>query len=274
MALPTAPLTLSVQQIEDLSQHFSFFRHDVNNSAGLIGAAAELMRYSPDAAKRWSVTLIEQPPRIAGKTREFIGEAERVLTIRSNDEATWYRDMWSRSNAPPAEPTAAVQVGPDVVKALHQELLNLHKEVTQLAFTVSGVEALTAQAPASAGMATTIAVDQLSRTTRKFDQLASLFEKTFGVASMPHRLLTGVPVGSVTIPPEEVALFHRRLTNLERDIHEHLGPLLELSQLARTAPDQLQARAGEFAPHAPEISTLVQKFGAEFDRTFGLARGK
>ena len=274
MVLPTVPVTLSVQQIENLSQHFSFFRHDVNNSTGLIGAAAELMRYSPDAAKRWSLTLIEQPPRIAGKTREFIGEVERVLTIRNSDEAGWYRDMWSRSNAPPGDPAGAVEITPDAIKAMHQELLNLHKEVTQLGFTVSGVEALTSQAPAVAGLATAIAAEQLSKTTRKFDQLAALFEKTFSVASLPHRLLTGVPAGSVTLSPDEIALFHRRLTNLERDIHEHLGPLLELSKIARTAPGQLQARAAEFAPHAPEISALIQKFGADFDRAFGLARGK
>jgi len=274
MALPTEPLTLSVQQIEDLSQHFSFFRHDVNNSTGLIGAAAELMRYSPDAAKRWSVTLVEQPPRIAGKTREFIGETERVLTIRNSDEPAWYRDMWSRSNAPPAEPAAAVQVAPDAVKALHQELLAVHKELSQLGFTVSGTDALTGQASASAAMSAAIAAEQLSKTTRKFDQFAALFEKTFGVVSMPHRLLTGVPSAPVKLSPEEIALFHRRLTNLEKDIHEHLGPLLELSRLARTAPNQLQTRAAEFAPHAPEISVIVQKFGVEFDKTFGIARGK
>lgn len=274
MALPTESVTLGVPQIEELSQHFSFFRHDVNNSTGLIGAAAELMRYSPEAAKRWSTTLVEQPPRIAGKTREFIGEAERVLGIRNNSDAGWYRDMWSRSNAPPAEPAAGVHVDPETIKAMHQELLNVHKEVTQLAFTISGVEALTAQASASAGVAATTAVEQLCKTTRKLDQLASLFEKTFRVASLPHRLLTGVPAGPVTLSPEQVALFQRRLTNLERDIHEQLGPLLELSRLARTAPEQLQTRAAEFAPHAPEISAILQKFGTEFDRAFGLARGK
>ena len=274
MALPTESVTLSVPQIEELSQHFSFFRHDVNNSTGLIGAAAELMRYSPEAAKRWSTTLVEQPPRIAGKTREFIGEAERVLGIRNSNDAGWYRDMWSRSNAPSAEPAAGVRIDPDAIKAMHQELLNLHKEVTQLAFTVSGVEALVTQNSASVGVAATTAAEQLCKTSRKFDQLASLFEKTFGVVSVPHRLLTGVPSGPVTLSPEEVALFHRRLTNLERDVHEHLGPLLELSRLARATPDQLQARAAEFAPHAPEISAILQKFGGEFDRAFGLARGK
>src|ERR1041385_3323566 len=260
MELPTEPLTLTVQQIGDLSQHFSFFRHDVNNSVGLIGAAAELMRYSPDAAKRWSATLVEQPPRIAGKTREFIGETERVLTIRTADEPTWYRDMWSRSNAPPAEPPKAVQVAPEAVKTMHHEMLNVHKELSQLAFMVSGADALGAQCPDSVGLVAAVATEQLAKTARKFDQFAGLFEKTFGVASLPHRLLTGVPSAPVTLSPDEVLLFHRRLTNLERDIHEHLVPLLELSRLARTAPKELQTRAGEFAPHAPEISALIQKF--------------
>ena len=274
MELPTEPLTLTVQQIGDLSQHFSFFRHDVNNSVGLIGAAAELIRYSPNAAQRWSATLVEQPPRIAGKTREFIAEIERILGLRPGDQPSWYRDMWSRSNATPGEPADNVQLAVDAVKALHLELLQFHKELTQLGFTVSGTDALATRDPASASVLATVAADQLAKVTHKFDQFASLFEKSLGVAALPHRLLTGVPSSPVTLSADEVGLFHRRLTNLEKDIHEHLGPLVELSRMARSTPDQLQTRAAEFAPHAPEISALLQKFGTEFDQTFGLARGK
>jgi hypothetical protein len=273
MALPAQPVTLSVQQIQDLSQHFSFFRHDTNNSVGLISAASELMRYSPDAAKKWSTTLIEQPPRIAGKAREFIAETERVLGIRNNGEPSWYRDLWSRSNAPSADPKSAVQISAEGIKAMHHDLLQLHKELTQLAFTVSGANSLAHHGAALAREGTNAAAEQLSKVTRKFDQLAALFEKSFGIESVPHRLLTGVPLNAVTISPDEIGLFHRRLTNLERDIHEQLNPLLELSQFARTAPEQLQSRAAELAPHAPQISALVQKFGGEFDKTFGLQRG-
>lgn len=264
---------LSVEQIEELSQHFSSFRHDVNNSVGLIGAAAELMRYNPDAAKRWSMTMIEQPPRIAGKMREFIAEAERRLTIRNNDEAAWYRDLYQRTNAPPAEPEAAIELTPEAVKAIHNELLQFNKELTQLAFTASGADLLAGREPASAREVTTAVVEQLGKATRKFDQFAALFEKSFRINSAPHRLLTGLPAGPVTLSPDEVGLFHRRLTNLQNDIHEHLGLLLELSRIARTAPEQLQARAPQLAQHAPKISTDIQKFSAEFDRTFGIVRG-
>jgi len=273
MASPTQPITLSVQQIQDLSQHFSFFRHDANNSVGLISAAAELMRYSPNAAKKWSTTLIEQPPRIAGKTREFIGEVERVIGIRASGEASWYRDMWSRSNAPPAQPESAVQLAPAEVEVLHQELLHLHKELAQLAFTVAGADAIAFYRADSVREGTQAAADQLGKVTRKFDQLAALFEKSYGVKSAPHRLLTGVPVNSVTLSPGELSLFHRRLTNLEKDVHEHLVPLLELSRIARASPEQLQSRAAELSPNAPKIAALVQKFGADFDQTLGLQRG-
>jgi hypothetical protein len=273
MALPGQPVTLSVQQIQDLSQHFSFFRHDVNNSVGLISAAAELMRYSPSAAKKWSVTLIEQPPRIAGKTREFILEAERMLGIRPEDQPSWYRDLWSRSNAPAAAPEAAVQLAPAEVEALHSELLQTHKELTQLGFMVSGAEAFAASGGPLAYEGTSAAAEQLSKVTRKFDQFATLFEKNLHTKSAPHRLLTGVPANPATLSPDQVGLFHRRLMNLERDAHELLGPLLELSKLARTTPDQLQTRAGELAPNAPKIAALVQAFGTEFDKAFGLHRG-
>jgi hypothetical protein len=273
MALPGQPVTLSVQQIQDLSQHFSAFRHDVNNSVGLISAAAELMRYSPDAAKKWSVTLIEQPPRIAGKTREFLGEAERVLGIRGSTQASWYRDLWSRFNAPAAAPDGAIQLSPAEVEALHQEMLNMHKELTHLGFMVSGADAIASYGSPSAREGASAAAEQLGKVTRKFDQFATLFEKNFRVSSVPHRLLTGVPLNSVTLSPDEIGLFHRRLNNLERDVNEHLAPLLDLSKFARAAPEQLQSRAAELAPHAPKIATLIQQFGTEFDKTLGLHRG-
>ena len=82
-----------------------------------------------------------------------------------------------------------------------------------------------------------------------------------------------VPSGPVTLSPDVIGLFHRQLTNLQNDIHEHLALLLELSRLARTAPEQLQARAPELAQLAPKISAEIQNFSTEFDTTFGISRG-
>jgi hypothetical protein len=272
MSLSVPSVTLSVAQIEELSQHFSFFRHDINNSVGMIGAAAELVRYSPQAAQRWSATVIEQPARIAGKTREFVAEARRIIGLRKADEPSWYRDLWARSNAAPTEATASVSCSAETVKTLYLELIQLHKEVSLLAFAVSGVEAgLGLDASAAPDMAAG-ASEQTTKVARKFNQFAALFEKKFGITSVPHRLITAVPGKEVTLTPEHIAAMDGRLNQLERGIHVHLMPLLELSRLARTAPSELAARSAELAAHGPHISAVVQKFSTEFDETFGLQR--
>lgn len=81
MALPTAPITLTVQQVEELNKRLSSLRHDVNNHLSLIVAAAELIRINPDMVARMSTTLSEQPPKISEELSKFSAEFERVLGI-------------------------------------------------------------------------------------------------------------------------------------------------------------------------------------------------
>jgi len=274
MVLPTAPVQLDVPQVEELARHFSAFRHDVNGCLSLVVAAAELIRYNPDVIKRMTATLVEQPPRIAGKTREFIGECERVLGVRDAAEPSWYRDMWKRHNAGPGDPSGPVTVSPEMAKQAHSELLQFGKELAQMAFIVSGANVLSNADPAGADDVTLTASEQLSKVTRKFDQLADTIEKALSIsATAPRRLASGAPSGPVILPPDHVALFHRHLTNLERDLTEHLKPLLELSRLARKSPREVQARAPEFAQQPPRITAELNQFAVEFDRTFAIVRG-
>ena len=83
---------------------------------------------------------------------------------------------------------------------------------------------------------------------------------------------SGAPAGPVTLSADRVALFHRKLTNLQRDMAEHLKPLLELSRMARNNPAEVQTRATEFAQQPPKISSEVSRFSTEFDSTFGIVR--
>lgn len=269
MSSPTQSVTLDAAQIEELSQHFSYFRHDVNNSIGMIGAAAELLRYSPDAARRWTGTIMEQPPRIAGKTREFTQETRRVVGLRPADEPSWYRALWPRSMAGSSESDGLVSLDAEAVKAIYLEFVQLQKEISLLAFSVSGMESGRPEHAPEMAAGTS---EQSGKVARKFNQFADLLEKKLGVRSEPQRLLTGAPTASVTLSPDQVSLLDRRLTNLERDIHGHLESLLELSRLARTVPDQLPARAPKLASKAPLISAEIQKFSADFDATFGIRR--
>jgi hypothetical protein len=272
MALPSQPVTLTVAQIEELSQHFSFFRHDVNNSVGMIGAAAELVRYSPQAARRWSVTVIEQPPRIAGKTREFTSHVRRFVGLRNTDESSWYRDLWSRTNATPTDVPGAVSLQPDAAKAVYVEMIQFHKELSLLAFAVSGFQVVAGGEPMHSEEMAAGTAEQLVKVARKFNLFADLLEKTIGITSVPHRLLTGMPQTPLTLSADQLVLLDQRLTDLEQTIQGHLGPLLALSHIARTAPEELQARAGELSPAGPKISAEVQKFSADFDTMFGIQR--
>ena len=144
--------------------------------------------------------------------------------------------------------------------------------VSLLAFAVSGVEAgISLDGNATPDMVAG-ASEQTAKVARKFNQFASLFEKKFGITSVPHRLLTAQPGKDATLSPEQIATLDSRLAALENGIRTHLVPLLELSRVARTAPGELAARSAELAAHGPHISAVIQKFSTEFDETFGIQR--
>ena len=81
MELPKQPVTLSVEQIEELNRNLSTLRHDVNNNLSLIMAALELIRYKPETAERMLLTVSEQPKKITGSMSAFSSEFEKALGI-------------------------------------------------------------------------------------------------------------------------------------------------------------------------------------------------
>ena len=82
MALPTQPVTLSVEQLADLNRKLSAMRHDINNHLSLIVAAVELIRHKPQMVERMTTTLSEQPPRITDSMAKFSKEFEEALGIK------------------------------------------------------------------------------------------------------------------------------------------------------------------------------------------------
>jgi len=81
MALPTEPVTLSVQQLEELNRKLSTLRHDINGDLALVVAAAELIKLNPDILQRMLSTLLEQPPKIRDKVDRFSAELEKMVGI-------------------------------------------------------------------------------------------------------------------------------------------------------------------------------------------------
>lgn len=81
MGLPTSPVTLSVEQIDELNKKVSTLRHDINNNLTLIMAALELIRYKPEMADKMLATMTEQPMKISAAMTKFSEEFERTFGI-------------------------------------------------------------------------------------------------------------------------------------------------------------------------------------------------
>ncbi|HTV75965.1 MAG TPA: hypothetical protein VMD57_03125 [Candidatus Baltobacteraceae bacterium] len=81
MPLPTEPVTLSVEQLNELNQKIAALRHDVNNNLSLMMAATELIRRRPESAERMWLALTEQPQKVAETVAQFSRELEKALCI-------------------------------------------------------------------------------------------------------------------------------------------------------------------------------------------------
>jgi hypothetical protein len=79
MNLPSHPVTLTAEQVEELNRHLSNMRHDINNNLSLIMAATELLRHKPQMLERMVATLVEQPPKITHAVGKFSSEFEKTL---------------------------------------------------------------------------------------------------------------------------------------------------------------------------------------------------
>lgn len=81
MAMPTGPVTLTVQQVEELTRKLATLRHDINNNLSLITAAVELLKLSPEMIGRLSASLAEQPPKISDQLTKFALELEKAVGV-------------------------------------------------------------------------------------------------------------------------------------------------------------------------------------------------
>jgi hypothetical protein len=81
MGLAKQPVTLTVAQLQELSQKLSDTRHEINNNLAKILAAAELIRYKPQMLEQMISTIREEPPKIKELITKFSLEFERSLGI-------------------------------------------------------------------------------------------------------------------------------------------------------------------------------------------------
>jgi hypothetical protein len=81
MASPSGPVTLTVEEIEELNRKLSVLRHDINGDLALIVASAELVKLNPATATERLKKLLDQPEKIRKKMDQFSVEFEKALAI-------------------------------------------------------------------------------------------------------------------------------------------------------------------------------------------------
>jgi hypothetical protein len=81
MGLPMQPVTLTVDDVNELNKKVATLRHDINNNLTLIIAALELIRYKPEMAEKMIATMNEQPAKISAAMSRFSEEFEKMLGI-------------------------------------------------------------------------------------------------------------------------------------------------------------------------------------------------
>ena len=87
MAVPSEPVTLTPEQLNELSQHLSHMRHEINNQLLLIVAALELVRYKPEMKERMLETMGQQPPKITAEVAKFSSEFDRAFGISRDGDS-------------------------------------------------------------------------------------------------------------------------------------------------------------------------------------------
>lgn len=81
MALPEQPVTLTPEQVAELSKKLATMRHDINNNLSMVMAAAELAKLKPEMADKMLSRLLEQPTKISNQLKDFSAEFEKTLQI-------------------------------------------------------------------------------------------------------------------------------------------------------------------------------------------------
>ena len=74
-------VSLTAEQIQDLSKQLSTMRHDINNSLSLVLAAAEVIRRKPEAVERMTGTLTDRPRKVTDAMQKFSASFENALGI-------------------------------------------------------------------------------------------------------------------------------------------------------------------------------------------------
>lgn len=82
----------------------------------------------------------------------------------------------------------------------------------------------------------------------------------------------GLPTEAVTLSAEQLAELNRRLSNMSHDIRNALSLIVASAELIRQKPELMDKMMPRISDAPGKISTCIDAFRAEFEKTFGITR--
>ena len=81
-----------------------------------------------------------------------------------------------------------------------------------------------------------------------------------------------LPEQPVTLTVEQISALNRELSTMRHDINNNLSLMLAALELIRAKPETTERMMGTLGEQPPKITKALQKFSADFERTFGIKR--
>lgn len=82
----------------------------------------------------------------------------------------------------------------------------------------------------------------------------------------------GLPTEPVTLTATQLDELNRKLANMRHDINNNLSLIVAAMELIRHKPQMTERMMATLGEQPAKIGDAVNKFSAEFERTFGITR--
>lgn len=80
------------------------------------------------------------------------------------------------------------------------------------------------------------------------------------------------PKTPVTLSPEQVEEFNKKLSKMRHDINNHLSLVVFAIEVLRSKPEMLERMTATISDQPPKIMADMTQFSADFEQVLGITR--
>ncbi len=81
-----------------------------------------------------------------------------------------------------------------------------------------------------------------------------------------------LPSQPVTLTTQQIADLNKKLSDMRHEINNYLALIIAAMELARLKPETAERHLGTLIEQPRRIAGAMDRFSAEFERTFGITR--